>query len=401
MLKPDEFFEAPRSWSILKYKILDKYLSQYFPKVNQKYMSPAVVADLFAGKGKFDDGSEGSATIISKHAKRYKDRLGYSNQVVLSDQDPRNCAELSINLKEYVDENIVRIIPGDATDVGQLLLGAIKPGVPLFVLLDPCGIKGLSMDLLLQIFKRAKADSTEVLINFNHRAIYRLAGICKNINSKNVTEKRQAVSIMKIFSQTFGGDWWLQIIMDEQLPEKLKAQKLQEQYIAILRDNFKWIGFLPVTRGMPDESVKYYLVFASQSAVAFELMNDVMKKSWDEMIKEIINKQNVGTLFEGEDASRFVPVRFRIQIGVMAQMVLNEIRAIVKSEASYVGNPYNVIVHRPQLRYQLISRRFGRYTSSEYNEAVKILLQKGIIVAETEKARISDPIGFKLKPDFS
>jgi len=396
-----EFFEAPRSWSILKYKILDKYLSQYFPKVNQRYLSAAVVADLFAGKGRFDDGSEGSAIIISKHAKGYKDRLHYPNQVILSDQKRENCVSLSINLKEYVDDGIAKIIPGDASDVGQKLIQAIKPGVPLFVLLDPCGIKGLSMDLLLQIFGRAKAESTEVLINFNHRAIYRLSGICKNVTSYNETKRKQAKSIMRIFSQTFGGEWWVSILMDEHLPERVKAQKLQESYIEIFKPTFRWIGTLPVTKGMPNEEVKYYLIFASQSAVAFELMNNVMKKSNDEMINEIIENSYVGTLFEGMEVSQLVPAQFRTQPGHMVQMVLNEIMLIVKSQAIHVGNPYNVVITRPELRHHLIRRRFGRYSSSEYNEAVKKLLEDGVIVAENQKVMISDPVGFRLKPDYA
>ena len=85
MITADSFFERPRSWSLIKYKILKNYLLEYFPKVNQKYRSPAIVADLFAGKGKFDDGSDGSPMIIANLARVYRQKLGFNNRVVLSE----------------------------------------------------------------------------------------------------------------------------------------------------------------------------------------------------------------------------------------------------------------------------------------------------------------------------
>lgn len=396
MITLDEFFEAPRSWSLLKYKILDRYLSQYFPKVNQRYASGAIAADLFAGRGRFDDGTEGSPVIIAKHAKKYKDRLGYPNQVILAEADPEDRRQLHENLKAFVDEKIVEIIPGDALDVGQRILEAIKPGVPLFVFLDPFGLKGLSMKLLLQIFERARKDSTELLINFNHRAIPRLAGICRNAASGDARMQRQAHATMRTVSDAFGGDWWLAIIRDGSISEESKPLLILRRYIGQYRSHFRWLGALPVTAGMPDESVKYYLIFASRSQIAFELMNDVMKKARYEFMLDALRTQAKGTLFEGVSQAELVPHRFQTDLNSLASRVYEESQIIAGAQAAYVGNVYNVVMRRPQLRSRLIARLFARYSCSEYNEAVKLLLQQGKLFAEDGRTRISDSADIKI-----
>jgi len=173
MITGDEFFVAPRESSILKYKVLSCYFSQYFPKVNKFLGMGAVVADLFAGRGRFEDGSEGSPLIM---ARRYNDLLGVRNVVVMSEEEPDTRSQLENNLKDYIEDKTVTVLTGDASDTGTRVLNSIPPGVPLFVFLDPFGIKGLSLDLLRQIFQRAKRESTEVLVNFNQRALPRLAG---------------------------------------------------------------------------------------------------------------------------------------------------------------------------------------------------------------------------------
>ncbi len=190
MITGDEFFQAPRDWSFLKYKILSCYFSQYFPKVNQAYHSGAVVADLFAGRGRFDNGREGSPLIIAEQAKKYTDRLGYKNVVVLAEKNPSDREVLTQNMKGFIDDKTAVVLAGDANDAGTMVINAIKPGVPLFLFLDPFGIKGLSLDLLGRAFQRAKQDSTELLINFNPSGLSRLAGVCKNLESSDAIVRK-------------------------------------------------------------------------------------------------------------------------------------------------------------------------------------------------------------------
>ena len=61
----DSFFEKKHEWSMLKDQILDYYLTPYLGKILSTGR-PTRIADCFAGKGRFDDGSDGSPLIIAR-----------------------------------------------------------------------------------------------------------------------------------------------------------------------------------------------------------------------------------------------------------------------------------------------------------------------------------------------
>jgi three-Cys-motif partner protein len=396
MISTDTFFERPKSWSLIKYIILDKYLSAYLPKVNQQYHSPAIIADLFAGRGKFEDGTEGSPIIIAKHARTYRHKLGYNNRVILSELIDADRIQLADNMREFIEGGIVEIIPGDAANVGQYLLKTIPQGVPLFLFLDPFGIKGLSMKLLFQVFLRAKKESTELLINFNHKAIPRLIGICHNLQSKNSAIRKQAETIREIVNDSMGGEWWLEIIKSDSIPEEEKAKMIQIKYLKPFRKSFNWLCSIPVTTGIGDEDVKYYLIFASQSQVAIELMNDDVIEAKRKVLLGEIENHNVGTLFENSDPTQFIKKHTQQDLERLPRIIAEEARLVAQYKCGTNGDPYCVVMTRPEIRARLLKRQFARFTKSEYNEAIKNLLEIGDLVAENGSVRISDEKGIKL-----
>lgn len=396
MIDIDEFFESPRSWFILKYKVLDKYLRSYFPKVNQKYMCPAVAADLFAGRGRFEDGTEGSPIIIARHAKRYGDRFGLRNQVVLAEASVQDREMLNENMKEFTENGTATIVPGDAVNVGRALLVGIRPGIPLFVFLDPFGLKGLSMQLLVEIFNRAKKDSTEVLINFNHRAISRRLGICKKTLGRDVRVRKQAETTIVQTSDLLGGDWWLDVLNNDALDDDEKVEVIQSKYVDVYRDHFQFLESFPVTEGLPGENVKYYLIFASRSLVAFELMNDVMCSSQQAYVSEVIRTRNQGTLFENADPMQFATRESSTDIRLLCRLVLEEAQRYAESQKVYYKSAFEVPIRRTHLRRGSIENFFARYISSEHNEAIKTLIKDHRLVAGNGRTSISDDVVFRL-----
>jgi three-Cys-motif partner protein len=396
MITTDYFFQRPKSWSLIKYAILDKYLAAYLPKVNQQYHSLAIVADLFAGRGKFEDGTEGSPIIIAKHARTYRYKLGYNNRVILSELIDDDRTQLADNMREFIEGGIVEIIPGDATNVGQYLLKTIPQGVPLFLFLDPFGIKGLSMKLLFQVFFRAKKESTELLINFNHRAIPRLLGICHNLQSKDPSIRKQAETIKEIVNDSMGGEWWLEIIKSKSIPDEDKAKMIQIKYLEPFRKAFRWLCSIPITSGIGDEDVKYYLIFASQSQVAIELMNDIVIEAKRKVLLSKIINHNVGTLFENSDPNQFVKKHTQQDIERLHRIIAEEARLVAQYKCETNGDPYCVVMTRPEIRARLLRRQFARFTKSEYNEAIKKMLENGDLIAENGSVRISDEKSIKL-----
>jgi len=398
MITGDEFFESPRDWSLLKYKILSCYFSQYFPKVNNKFKMAAVVADLFAGRGKFQNGREGSPLILAQQARIYNERLGLKNKVILAEKIEADRQQLCENLQEYIDSNVVDVIPGDAADAGNLLMASIKPGIPLFIFFYPFGIKGLSIELLQKILQRAKRDSTELLLNFNHRALPRLAGICKHLNSDDNKLRKQAVSAKQTADEVFGGDWWLETMSDPALADEEKALHVLDTYSGSYQAAFKWFVKIPVPESfLHGGKPKYFLVFGSQSIVALELMNDCVNRAQKELILAEIARQNQHTLFDASDPEQFIPNDFRVSFKTLTDRMLLEIRRYCTEHTTNLNNLDSVVMNRQAIRGRLVPDLFARYSTSEYNESIAWLLKNGKLTAENGRTRISDYVGFRLK----
>ncbi len=65
MSSSKSFFEEKRTWSRIKDEVLKTYLAPYLAKVS-KTKRPIIVADCFAGKGRFDNGEPGYPVIIAE-----------------------------------------------------------------------------------------------------------------------------------------------------------------------------------------------------------------------------------------------------------------------------------------------------------------------------------------------
>ncbi len=396
MITGDEFFESPRDWSRLKYKILSCYFSKYFPIVNQAYHSGAVVADLFAGRGRFDGGEAGSPLIIAEQAKKYRDLLGYKNTVVLAEKKPSDREALSQNMKGFIDEKVAVVLAGDANNAGATVINTIRPGAPLFLFLDPFGIKGLSLELLERAFKRAKQDSTELLINFNHRGLSRLAGVCRNLESSDATVRQSAISVREMVNEVLGGDWWLDIIGKEDLEPEYKARMILHKYIEPFRGFFKWVVYLPVSETALGGATKYFLIFASRSQVALELMNDCVRRGRSEMVLEELREKYRGTLFESENMENLLPRQLAVDAKLLESIVQSEAVSITEEDSAYAGDRNSVWIGRPRLRARLIMRHFATNSSTEYNKTIGRLLETGVFVAENGRTKISDRIAFRV-----
>ena len=96
-----DFFKKKNEWSEIKDTLLRCYLPQYFQKllVSGK---PIFYVDCFAGKGKFDDGNDGSPLIAMKIINERIDlsRISRKNNAILPCFIELNhAADLKQNLK--------------------------------------------------------------------------------------------------------------------------------------------------------------------------------------------------------------------------------------------------------------------------------------------------------------
>jgi three-Cys-motif partner protein len=385
----DDFFDTPKSWSWLKYKILDYYVREYFHKVNLHYKTSAFAADLFAGAGKFDTGEDGSPIIISRYADQANSIYNLKNQVVLAEAWPPFFRELQKNVKEFVDKGVVQFIEGEAADAGSRLIEIIPAEMPLFMFLDPFGIKGLSMKLINQIFDRAKSESTEILINFNEKSLRRRIGVARNVDSGDGRSRKLALSACELLDDALGSNWWKEIIENQALTEQEQDNAIVERYVAGYRKGFKFVGTMPITKGYPNEQVKYHLIFGSRSVVAFELMNNSMQQGSQDFFLKIAGQEARGTLFEATE-KEYVPKQFKPNNDLLQKIVFRECQIYAREHSSELCPPSQIALDRVTIRRLLMKKYFAKYHSRDYNGAINQLIHREALITKTKKSRINE-----------
>lgn len=148
-----DFFKKKNEWSEIKDTLLRCYLPQYFQKllVSGK---PIFYIDCFAGKGKFDDGNDGSPLIAMQII---NERLGMSrisrknNAIVPCFIELNHAADLEQNLMLHPYQyGTPQVVDGKFEDNIRGLLKD-KRGYNVFLYIDPYGIQALDSQLFDEI----------------------------------------------------------------------------------------------------------------------------------------------------------------------------------------------------------------------------------------------------------
>lgn len=264
----EEFANEMKEWSRWKHEILDKYLGA-FAGILQRHQTVYFV-DGFAGAGKYDDGSEGSAIRSARLAARIEanNARKYLLRCINIEENDQVFSTLESNLKDYGD--LVLNLHGSFSDYVESIVTKIGEQPTLFFL-DPFGVKGLEWESLLPIFTRRPSRSsyivTELLMRFDVRAVSLMAGhFGRNSSSSASNQKR----LLDIFGLSSAEDWHKLIQQTGENP-----LGLVEAYCNRLREHFDFAVRMPVRRTDTGQ-LKYYLIFATRHEKAVSEMNKVL-----------------------------------------------------------------------------------------------------------------------------
>ena len=137
--KNNDFFVKKKDWSTVKDELLGCYFKPYVSKILHTYR-PLVYVDCFAGKGKFEDGNDGSPLIALKIISECLDSTTVQNPIIETSFIDLNYADdLRENLSAYPEANIVS---GKYEDNIKSILRN-KSNCNVFLYIDPYGIKAL------------------------------------------------------------------------------------------------------------------------------------------------------------------------------------------------------------------------------------------------------------------
>ena len=364
MQSEKNFFAKKKKWSELKDTILKNYLKPYIAKIS-KTNRPLTIIDCFAGKGKFDDSSQGSPIIIMEQIKNFKttNNLSQINAIFI---ESKYYEDLNYNLKDYDDFKILK----GTFEENIFSLLKINADNNLFIYIDPYGFKSLDFSYFTKLVEE-KFNSLEILLNFNSIGFLREA--CRVFNysfdqleedSDEDYEIEEALDIKKM-KTIANGDYWIKIISDFKnglINFNEAEEKFIENYTAKLKLLFSYIIKIPIKTKFKNIP-KYRIIFITNHPDGLILMSDNMSKIWKNIVdSDKEGQESLFNIFELYDKG--------------LESIEDKIKRILKKKNSKVD--------LETLYLELIDYYEGQFSIKEYKNKIIELENKGLIEIKRE-----------------
>ena len=246
-----------------KHQILRNYLGRWLAILGQ-WHPQLFICDGFAGRGEYQDGSEGSPVIILRTANALMTG-GKVGQVICAfiEKNEENFSNLSKVLqKAKLDYPAVKVLGPyeSALETAAVpLLKAVKgKSIPSFFFLDPFGFSGISFAMVADIMKLSRS---EVFITFMLRDIQRFLS----------SAHREAT-----MDTLLGTPQWRKVTDEAGAPGE-RERRLRDLYMQQLTNLGSFVSPFRVTM---DEKLQtlYYMIHATNSPKGRIEMKEVMKK---------------------------------------------------------------------------------------------------------------------------
>lgn len=384
----ESFFDKKRPWSIYKDHILDYYLQPYLTKV-KNLRKPMLVVDLFAGRGSFESGEDGSPLII---AKKMDALLGpaVKKSLLCFETLDAHFPHLQQELQPFPFAEAVHASCVDHIDrVAEL---AKTHTVLLYV--DPCDPADLDLAQLAKIYEHVpkSQSSVEVLLVFMARGFMREATRFAKAASENMvyldklvveaeseeekimwmhaigggsdlTEAQQAIRSEKALCAIAGGDYWKKIAERLDLDWNERCQLLVEAYQKRLGTWFRVAESYPIRADSGSQLPRYWIVFGTRYAPALDLFNDAACSAARHQRQ---NFRQPGSLFANQPAQKETVPDSTVD------------RAVLRASAAATPCSWSI------LRWATCrGRSIGMFKQGEINASIKRLLQNGMLVGPT------------------
>jgi three-Cys-motif partner protein len=355
------FFDEQKEQSLVKARIVEKYfwawakviigfLKQKEQKQKSKKLKLAYI-DLFAGPGRYQDGSESTPLRVLETAIRepdFRERL----ITLFNDADANNTQSLQNNIQSIHNINKLKNKPIVINhEIGEEIVQRFEQVklVPTLFFVDPWGYKGLSLQLINSVVKNWGCDC---IFFFNYNRINMGLGndaVKNHINAlfgeERASELREKLQLLKPANK--------EIAIVEEICEALK--EMGGEYV------------LPFCfRHENGNRTSHHLIFVSKHVRGYEIMKEIMAK------ESSTTEQGVPS-FEYNPATKFQPLLFELSrpLDELTDMLLDE----------FAGQTMTMI--KVYQRHHIGKR----YIKKNYKDALLKLEAKGKITAEPSKRR--------------
>ncbi|MDM1860880.1 three-Cys-motif partner protein TcmP [Mycobacteroides abscessus] len=213
MTSNDEFFQRQQPAAVLKHSVLEEYCNVFTSMVGSAFKGPIWLIDGYAGPGWYqsDDNTArvpGSPIVAARLAQRWRTTGKRDLRCIFIEANPAYFCSLREGLTEFAQDSAI-LVPLNG-EVQERLDEAWKcvNGAPTITFLDPFGIampNHLVTDVLLS--RTRQQAPSEVLLNINLEAVWRLGGCLQERDGQIVAKTRQEKGVERV-DRVFGDIWW-------------------------------------------------------------------------------------------------------------------------------------------------------------------------------------------------
>jgi len=246
------------------------------------------VIDLFAGRGKYNDGSSGSPLIFLEVilSKLTKLRKNLRIKLFFVEKDKTNFEILKSNISEFLDRHPevndridIKFYQEDCNDAIDKIITEINDSnkYPLFVLIDPTGLqsKKETIEKIVQLQNRK-----DIMFNYILEGVRRTSGIVKKEHLGEELSEREEKTV-KTLKEFIGED--IDVVKKSDL-------EILNNYCSIFTS--RGLPVVGYDAKYPDRNdILYYLLFATKNEKVSNIVREIYAK---------MKEKNFGkTLFGG------------------------------------------------------------------------------------------------------
>jgi len=258
----DDFFEECREQSQIKAEIV----SEYFPAwakiiLSQRSVRKIGYIDLFAGPGRYDDGTPSTPLLVLEQAIAI-DSIRRSVSSVFCDMRQQHVEKLGQEIANLPNVATLTYAPEILpVEVGQNVVSTLNERrlIPSLVFLDPCGYKGLSLDLINAVLKHW---ACECIVFFNYNRIN--AGIANECVEEHID---------RLFGQKRADALRLELI--GKTPSE-RERIILNRFIEALTAGYAHYVQTFRFRNKTGTRTSHYLIFVTKHLLGYKVMKDIM-----------------------------------------------------------------------------------------------------------------------------
>ena len=357
----DEYWTERNLPSTFKHTLLDKYVPQFAGMTGSRSIEKRVVfLDGYAGRGRYEDGTSGSAERIMIMAQRQFESVNLAWTCFFVEQDSESAAALSTVVAEYAAGGVdARAHRGNVEDILDEVVGS-SSGLPLFLFLDPTGV-GLPYGALVRLLtekRREQWPPTEVLLNFSLEAVRRIGGHVRSPHGNETTMHRLDLAL--------NCDWWRGLFTAGVTDEAV--QEVVARFTSSLgKDTGMNIVSVPVSRA-PTHKPLYHLVFGTRSQHGLWAFGDSVARAsqaWWDTLEEVEEEQDPDTLFS---VTQTIRPKLESVEGEAVPAIADNLATILRDKASFKAVDETL---------RVFGSYYGQVRESTVRQAVKQLHAAG------------------------